>query len=273
MQELKSLRLERNGHVAELVLLGPGKGNALGVEFWVEMPQALEVLAADEEVRVVLLRGQGANFTYGLDLVSMMSSLGPLITGDNQARERTRLHALIAKMQLATEGLAQLKKPVVAAVQGWCIGGGLDVVAACDVRYASADARFSLREAKVGIVADMGSLQRLPRIIGEGNTRELAYRAHDIDAQRALAMHLVSEVFATPEALLEGARARCQEMANNPPLVVQGCKQIIEYCADKSIADGLRYVALWNSAFLQSHDLNEAFAAFAEKRPPKFEGR
>jgi len=273
MPDFTSLRIERAGHVAELVLLGPGKGNALGVEFWQEMPRAIAELDADQGVRVVLLRGQGAHFTYGLDLSSMVPALGPLITGDTQARERTELLALIERMQRATEGLAQLRKPVIAAVHGWCIGAGLDLIAACDVRYASSDARFSLREAKVGIVADMGSLQRLPRIIGEGHTRELAYLAHDIDAARAQAIHLVNEVFPSPDALLTGARERAQAMAANPPLVVQGCKQIIEHCAHQSTADGLRYVALWNAAFLQSHDLNEAFAAFAEKRAPKFEGR
>ncbi|RKG70433.1 crotonase/enoyl-CoA hydratase family protein [Corallococcus sp. CA054B] len=270
----KSLRIEKADGIAELVLTGPGKGNAMGPDFWREMPEALRALDADDDVRVLLVRGEGQNFTYGLDLMGMMESLGPLLTGEsNLALERSRLLKLIGEMQQATEGMARCKKPVIAAVHGWCIGGGMDLIAACDFRYCSQEAKFSLREVKVGIVADLGALQRLPRIIGEGNTRELAYTGGDVDAARALRMGLVNEVFPSPEALLAEARATARRIADNPPLVVQGAKQVMEYCADKSIADGLRYVAVWNSAFLQSLDLTEAFSAFAERRPPKFQGR
>ncbi|QRN99605.1 crotonase/enoyl-CoA hydratase family protein [Archangium violaceum] len=270
----QSLRIEQADGIAEVVLTGPGKGNALGPDFWREMPEVLRTLDADDSVRVVLLRGEGAHFTYGLDLTAMMESLGPLLVGEgNLALERTRLLQLIERMQAATEGLARCRKPVLAAVHGWCIGGGIDLIAACDFRYCSREAKFSLREVRVGITADLGALQRLPRIIGEGNTRELAYTGGDIDADRALQMGLVNRVFATPDELLVEARATARKIAENPPLVVQGAKQVMEYCADKSVADGLRYVAVWNSAFLQSHDLAEAFAAYAERRPPRFQGR
>ncbi|MFE8601749.1 crotonase/enoyl-CoA hydratase family protein [Archangium violaceum] len=270
----QSLRIEQSDGIAELVLTGPGKGNALGPDFWREMPEALRALDADDSVRVILLRGDGSNFTYGLDLMAMTESLGPLILGEgNLALERTKLLQLIEKMQAATEGLARSRKPVLAAVHGWCIGGGMDLIAACDFRYCSREAKFSLREVRVGITADLGALQRLPRIIGEGNARELAYTGGDVDADRALQMGLVNQIFATPEELLASARATARKIADNPPLVVQGAKQVMEYCADKSVADGLRYVAVWNSAFLQSHDLAEAFAAFAERRTPRFQGR
>ena len=274
MKEYQSLRLEQADGIAEVVLIGPGKGNALGPDFWREMPEVLRALDADESVRVILLRGEGAHFTYGLDLMAMMESLGPLLVGEgNLALERTRLLQLIERMQSATEGLARCRKPVLAAVQGWCIGGGIDLIAACDFRYCSQEAKFSLREVRVGITSDLGALQRLPRIIGEGNARELAYTGGDIDANRALRMGLVNQVFSTPEELLAEARATARRIADNPPLVVQGAKQVMEYCADKSVADGLRYVAVWNSAFLQSQDLAEAFAAYAERRPPRFQGR
>jgi enoyl-CoA hydratase len=161
---------------------------------------------------------------------------------------------------------------VIAAIQGWCIGGGLDLASACDIRLASSDAKISLREVKVAMVADIGSIQRLPRIIGEGHTRELAYTGRDIDAARALRIGLVNDVYDSHEDLLREARALARNIADNPPLVVQGAKQVIDYCADKSLADGLRYVAVWNAAFLQSQDLGEAMAAFVEKRPAKFRG-
>lgn len=273
MATYQSLRIEQAEGIAEVILTGPGKGNALGPDFWREMPEAIRALDEDEAVRVILLRGEGAHFTYGLDLMAMMEPLAPLITGETAAHERTRLLALIGRMQAATEGLARCRKPVLAAVHGWCIGAGMDLIAACDFRYCSQDAKFSLREVRVAIVADLGALQRLPRIIGEGPTRELAYTGGDIDSARALRMGLVNEVFATPEELLAAARATARKIADNPPLVVQGAKQVLEYCADKSVEDGLRYVAVWNSAFLQSQDLAEAFASFMERRPPRFQGR
>ncbi len=269
----QSLRIEQADGIAELVLTGPGKGNAMGPDFWREMPEALRLLDADDSVRVMLVRGEGNNFTYGLDLMGMMESLGPLLTAEgNLALERSQLLKLIGEMQQSTEGVARCKKPVIAAVHGWCIGGGMDLIAACDFRYCSQEAKFSLREVKVGIVADLGALQRLPRIIGEGNTRELAYTGGDVDAARALRMGLVNEVFPTPEALLTEARATARRIADNPPLVIQGAKQVMEYCADKSVEDGLRFMAVWNAAFLQSKDVLEAFAAFAEKRAPVFKG-
>jgi enoyl-CoA hydratase len=270
----QSLRIEKAEGVAEVILTGPGKGNALGPDFWREMPEALRELEADTSVRVLLLRGSGAHFTYGLDLPAMLEPLGPLVTGENNtAFERTQLLGLIERMQGASEGLARSRKSVIAAVHGWCIGAGMNLIAASDIRYCSQEAKFSLREVRVGILADLGALQRLPRIIGEGHTRELAYTGGDFDAERALRMGLVNQVFATPEELLTAARATARKIAENPPLVVQGAKQVLEYCADKSVEDGLRFVAVWNSAFLQSNDLTEAFAAFMERRPPRFQGR
>ena len=271
--EYRSLKLARQDGVAEVMLIGPGKGNAMGPDFWREMPELFATLDRDESVRAVIIRGEGANFSYGLDLTAMMNELGPLISGENLAAARSRLLDLIGDMQGACDRVARCRKPVIAAVNGWCIGGGLDLISACDIRLCSADARFSLREVKVAMVADIGSLQRLPRIIGEAHTRELAFTGKDIDSAHALRIGLVSEVYETETGLIEAARSLAREIADNPPLVVQGIKQVMNDCSDKSIADGLRYVAVWNSAFLQSEDLAEAMAAFRERRPPSFKGR
>lgn len=273
MSEHKSLRLEESEGVAEVVLIGPGKGNAMGPDFWREMPEVFAALDRDEEVRAIIVRGEGKNFSYGLDLAAMMGDLGGHFgAGENLAAERTRLLDLVGEMQKAFDNVAACRKPVIAAINGWCIGGGLDLIAACDIRLCSADARFSLREVKVAIVADLGSLQRLPRIIGEGATRELAFTGKDIAASRALQIGLVGDVHETQDALLEAARKLAHEIADNPPLVVQGIKRVMNYCADKSVADGLSYVAVWNSAFLQSADLVEAMTAFRERRAPQFKG-
>jgi len=272
-EKYRSLRIEKSGGVAEVALTGPGKGNAMGPDFWREMPQAFRELDRDEEVRAIIVRGEGDNFSYGLDLAAMTGDLGSHFAGANLAAERTRLLDLISDMQQAFDRVESCRKPVIAAVNGWCIGGGVDLIAACDIRLCSADARFSLREVKVAIVADLGSLQRLPRIIGEGHTRELAFTGKDITSSRALQIGLVGEVYESAEAMLDAARRMAREIADNPPLVVQGIKRVLNYCADKSVSDGLGYVAVWNSAFLQSADLGEAVSAFKERRQPRFKGQ
>lgn len=265
-----SLQVTIEDAVAEVTLIGPGKGNAMGPDFWRELPEVFTGLDADDAVRAIVLRGAGQHFSYGLDLPAMMGQLAP---GDNLAAARTRLLDMILSMQRAVSQTQTCRKPVIAAINGYCIGGGLDLIAACDVRLCSADARFSLREARIAIVADIGSLQRLPYIIGEGHTRELAFTGKDIDADRALRIGLVNDIYPTPEELFAAAHAMAREIAANPPLAVQGAKRVLNETQGKTVEEGLRYVALWNSAFLHSHDLTEAFSAFLEKRSPRFTGK
>jgi enoyl-CoA hydratase len=271
--DLRSLKVAIGEGVAEVTLIGPGKGNAMGPDLWREMPGVFEALDRDPGVRAVLVRGHGGNFSYGLDLMAMAGNVGPFIAGAQMAADRQRLLDLIGEMQRSFNRVAECRKPVVAAIAGWCIGGGLDLAAACDVRIASKDARFSLREVKVAMVADLGSLQRLPAIIGQGATRELAFTGKNIDAERALRLGLVSDLFDGEEALLAAARAMVREIAENSGVVVQGIKQVMNDCAGLTVAEGMRHVAVWNAAFLQSADLGEAMAAFAERRAPKFQGK
>jgi enoyl-CoA hydratase len=271
--ELRSLKVSIADGIAEVVLVGPGKGNAMGPDLWREMPGAFEALDRDPTVRVVIVRGDGGHFSYGLDLMAMAGSVGPFIGGTQMAADRQRLLDLVTDLQRSFNRVAECRKPVIAAIVGWCIGGGLDLAAACDVRLATKDARFSLREVKVAMVADLGSLQRLPAIIGQGATRELAFTGKNIDAERALRIGLVSDVFADEAELLAAARAMAREIADGSAVVVQGIKQVMNDCAGLTVAEGLRHVAVWNAAFLQSADLGEAMAAFAERRPPKFQGK
>jgi enoyl-CoA hydratase len=161
----------------------------------------------------------------------------------------------------------------VAAISGWCIGGGIDLIAACDVRYASAGAKFSVREVRVAIVADMGSLQRLPGIISDGHLRELVLSGKDIDAARAAAIGLVNDVHETPEAALAAAREFADQVATNPPLVVQGIKQVLDAERSARVTAGLKLMAVWNAAFMPSQDLAEAMGAFMQRRDPEFKGR
>jgi enoyl-CoA hydratase len=269
---LEALRVERRESFAEVILLGPGKGNAMGPAFWREVPRVFAELDRDESVRAIVVRGDGKQFTFGLDLPGMMGELGPKIAGDAMAKQRTELYELILEMQEAFNSIERCKKPVIAAIHGWCIGGGIDMITACDVRVASRDAKFSVREVRIAIVADMGTLQRLPRIVGEGHARELALTGKDIDAARALRIGLVNDVYDDAEACFEAARAMAREIAQNAPIVVQGTKRVLNERDGKTIAEGLRHVAVWNSAFLPSKDLGEAFASFFERRPPSFKG-
>jgi enoyl-CoA hydratase len=271
--ELKALIVETADHVARVTLTGPGKGNAMGPDFWRELPEVFRTLDADPAVRAVVLTGSGKHFSYGLDLHAMSGLLSPMLADKAMAAPRTVFHDEVRRLQAAITSVAECRKPVIAAVHGWCIGGGLDLISAADIRYAAADAKFSLREAKVAMVADVGSLQRLPSLIGEGQLRELAYTAKDIDAARAERIGLVNEVFADAEATLAAAHALAREIAANPPLVVQGIKQVCEQRVAAKVDEGLRYVAAWNSAFLASEDLTEAITAVFQKRSPEFKGK
>jgi enoyl-CoA hydratase len=272
--DLKALQVVRRRHIARVRLLGPGRGNAMGPEFWRETPLVFRALDADDGVRAVIVTGAGRDFSYGLDLGSMSGELtAPAAADGGPAAPRTRLLGTIRAMQASLDAVAACRKPVAAAVSGWCIGAGVDLIAACDVRYASEDARFSVREVKMAIVADLGSLQRLPAIIGDGCLRELALTGADIDAARARAIGLVNDVLASPAEALAAAHAFAEGVAANPPLVVQGIKEVLDAARRPSVDASLRYVAAWNAAFLPSHDLHEALTAFAERRPPEFEGK
>jgi enoyl-CoA hydratase len=270
---LVSLKVDIADGVAEVTLLGPGKGNAMGPDFWRELPQVFGELDADQDVRAVVLTGSGANFSYGLDLPAMMGSWAELLGGQALAKPRTDFLTEVRTLQAAVTSVAACRKPVIAAISGWCIGGGVDVISAADIRLASADAKFSVREVKVAIVADIGSLQRLAGIIGEGHLRELAFTGKDIDAARAEKINLVNDVHASQEDVLTAARAMAADIAANPPLVVQGVKDVLGHQREQDVAAGLRYVGAWNAAFLPSEDLGEAVQAFLERRSPKFSGK
>jgi enoyl-CoA hydratase len=258
--------------VTTVTLKGPGKGNAMGPDFWRELPRLFRALDRDAGTRAIVVRGHGEHFSYGLDLLAMAPVLAPLLGGEHPARSRTELLDLIAELQDATNAVARCRKPVIAAIDGYCIGGGVDLVAAADIRLASTRAIFSVREARVAMVADLGTLQRLPGIIGEGHTRDLAFTGRDIDAARALAIGLVNDVYETADALYAAAHELATRIAENPPLVVEGIKRVRNQETETRAQVGLDHVALWNAAFLPSDDLNEAFAAFATRRKPVFRG-
>ena len=271
--EFKSLTVDVAAHVATVLLKATGKVHRMGPEFWRELPEAMAWVDGEDDVRVVVLRGEGANFSSGLDLQTMGGELAPVLSGEAMAKERTELLTLIERLQQSISSVAACQKPVIAAIAGVCIGGGVDLATACDVRLAAADARFSVREVRLAMVADVGTLARLPALVGQGHARLLALTGDDIDAARALRIGLVQDVCDTHEALFDAAQALAQRVALHPPLVVRGIKSVLNAASERAAGESLRTVALWNAAFLPSHDLKEAMMAFLEKRPPTFTGR
>ena len=271
------LTLEVDGPVATLSLDRPEKRNALGPAFWTDLPIAMAAIGAHPDLRVVVIAAKGPHFSVGLDLVAMAGLAGTPAGKDGKphsmaARARSA-RASVLELQASVTAVADCPLPVIAAIHGYCIGGGVDLAAACDIRLASADALLSVREAKVAIVADLGSLQRLPHIIGKGHLAELAFTGKDITADRAKEIGLVNQVSSDAEAVLADARAMASEIAANSPLAVQGTKAVMAAGEGRSVAEGLDFVATWNAGFLASDDLVEAMTAFMEKRPGVFTGR
>jgi enoyl-CoA hydratase len=276
------LSIERDEDVATLWLDRPEARNAMGMDLWQDLPRAMQALTADNSVRVIVVAAKGPHFSVGLDLKAMgnlLSGGGGGGGGGGDARPASMAararggRAEVLRLQDSITAVARCPKPVIAAVHGYCIGGGVDLIAACDIRLASADAIFSVREAKVAIVADLGSLQRLPAIINAGHLAELAFTGKDISAERAKEIGLVNDVATDAEGVLKAAHALAAEIAANSPIAVQGTKAVLAANEGRTVAEGLDYVATWNAGMLASDDLVEAMTAFMEKRTPKFTGR
>jgi enoyl-CoA hydratase len=253
--------------VAVVSLHGTAAGNAMGASVWSRLPTLVAELERDPDVRAVVLRGAGDRFTVGLDLRWYLTHYRRLVrSGEGHPDVRARLLAEAAAMQDALTALARSPLPSVAAVHGGCVGAGLDLAAACDVRLASAEAYFSVREITIGVVADLGSLQRLPRLIGAGPTRELALTGRDLPADEARSLGLVTQVLSSPDELFEAAGATAARIASYPTRVVAGIKEVLEQTQDMPLPTGLRYTAVWNAAFLPSPDL-PGLLADALRRP------
>jgi enoyl-CoA hydratase len=268
----ESLTVDISDHVAQVTLTGPGKGNAMGPAFWAEMPEVFAKLDADRDVRAIVLTGSGRNFSYGLDLPAMGGSLTAVMSDGTSARPRADFHAEVMRMQAAISAVADCRTPTIASISGWCVGGGVDLISAVDIRYASADAKFSVREVKLAIVADVGSLARLPLIVSDGHLRDLALTGKDIDAARAEKIGLVNGVYDDAEACLAAAHATAAEIAANPPLTVHGIKDVLDQQRIARVSESLRYVAAWNAAFLPSKDLTVAIKSAFDKSTPEFRG-
>ena len=262
------ISIEQDGHIATVWLDRPDKLNAMNLPMWDDLPRAIDLLGTDPNTRVVIIAGKGRAFTAGIDLQALVM-VGAGIEGNSEVAKRQALYRQVKRMQHTMTSIADCPKPVIAAIHGYCIGAGVDLITACDIRLASPDATFSVRETKLGMVADVGTMQRLPRVVAPGYVAELAFTGKDITAERAKEIGLVNDIY--PD-VHQAALDLAKEIAANSPLAVQGAKAVLRAGENRSIEEALDYMAVWNAAFLQSNDLQEAMMAHLEKRPPEFTG-
>lgn len=271
------ISVDRSEGIATIWLDRAEKRNACGPRFWTDLPRIVEALGDDAGTRVIVIAARGPAFTVGLDLHAfgqtlVTGGLDPSAVPTSEVAKRRQTYQLVKTMQHTFTALAEAPQPVIAAVHGYCIGAGVDLITACDIRLAAADSVFSVRETKLAMVADVGTLQRLPQIVEPGRVAELVYTGRDFDADEALAIGLVSRVLPDAAATLAAALSIAGDIAANSPLAVQGAKRVLRNKGEMTIDQQLDYVALWNAAFLHSEDLGEAIASFLERRPPRYRG-
>lgn len=268
MSDYKAFRIELVGKIAHVQINRPDKVNAMNADFWREIIEIFQWVDDNDAVRVVVLSGAGKHFSSGIDLM-LLASVGAQL-GKDVGRNATALRRKILELQASFNAVDNCRKPVLAAIQGYCIGGAIDLVSACDMRYCTVDAQFSIKEVDMGMAADVGTLQRLPRIIGDGMMRELAYTGSSIDGHEAVRIGLANRAYDNHEALLAGVMEIAEQIAAKSPIAVRGTKEMIRYMRDHRVEDGLEYIAIWNAAMLQSEDLRLAMAAHMTKQKPEF---
>jgi enoyl-CoA hydratase len=273
------LSIETKTGVGTLWLDRPEKRNAMSPPMWKDLPGALSELASDGETRAIILAGKGKSFCVGLDLVIMGAGAGAGAEGGGLSQPLSGAEANLRQLEVTREfqrcisAIAESPIPVICAIHGHCLGGGIDIATACDIRLASKDAIFSIRETKIGIVADVGTLQRLPKVITAGHVAELAYTGKDIDAARAEKIGLVNDVYEDFEATYQAAFTMALEIAANAPLAVRGTKFVLTESEDLTTEQSLLLNGIWTMiTTLNSNDLKEAMSAFMEKRTPTFKG-
>jgi enoyl-CoA hydratase/carnithine racemase len=264
----ETLTVSLTDGVVNVVLNRPNKSNAMDRQMWNEIRHAFNKFDELPEARVLVLSGAGKHFNAGIDL-AMLSEI--IRTSDGcQARNRESLRAAILSLQRVVSSLESCRKPVMAAIHGACIGAGIDLTCAADMRYCSEDANFIVKEIELGFVADVGTLQRLPKLIGDSMARELAFTGRPFSGIEAKEIGFVNRCYSSRDDMMVGVMEIARSVAAKSPLAIRGTKEMLLYTRDHSVAEGLNYAAIWNAALLQSEDFAEAFAAFKEKRLPKF---
>ncbi|WP_299074578.1 enoyl-CoA hydratase-related protein [uncultured Paraglaciecola sp.] len=267
------ISIEKQGQVGIVWLDREAKYNALSTELWSAIPGALNALCEDSEIGSIVFTGRGKHFCAGIDLVEDGLSAHKKAKARSAAEANLEQLSNTGKFQAAITAIADCPLPVIAVIKGVCLGAGVDLISACDIRIASACSLFSVRETKLGLVADVGTLQRLPKILNAGHVAELAYTGKDIKADRAEKIGLVNDVYESAEATMEAGIALAREIAANSPMAVRGTKYILRKSENLTEEQSLTLNGMFTlMTSLQSNDLQEGIKAFAERRAPKFTG-
>jgi len=265
---------ELKDHVAHISMCRGDAFNSMTKAFWSELPELVDKISDEGKARVIVLSAQGKHFCAGMDLANFKSD-GDFLSTDTkkitQGRRSEAQFRVTRDLQYSISCLEKSRIPVIAAIQGACIGAGVDLITACDIRYASSDAFFCIQEINIGMAADVGTLQRLPYLVPEGIVRELAYTGRRFSADEALKYGLINAVFDTPDAVIEHALSVAHEIADKAPLAISGIKEVLNYNRDHTVEESLNYNALWNAAMNFSDDMMEAFKSKTEKRDPDFQ--
>lgn len=266
----KSFALSINNHIAHMQFNRADSCNALNRDFWLEFPAALESLDASGDIRVLVISAEGKHFSAGMDL-EIFTQPDPKMFNGEPGRRAEAMRRLVQQLQACFTQLEDCRFPVICAIQGGCIGGALDLVCAADLRYCTADSYFTIKETELGMTADLGTLQRLPGLIPPGLARELAYTARKMPADEALSSGLVNSVYPDQASMLGAVMQIAQQIAANSPLAITGCKQMINYARDHSLADSLSYMATWQAGMFQPTDMLQTFSAKMSGKPAEFE--
>lgn len=259
-----------DNHVAQIVFNRPDKANAMVLPFWQEMVDVFAEIDDLPEVRAVVISSTGKHFTGGLDLAAFAGIAGDMLQGD-RGRMGEQMRRAVAEMQETFAVIDRCRVPVLAAIQGGCIGGGVDLISACDMRYCTADAWFCIQEINIGMTADVGTLQRLPHLMPSGLVRELAYTGRRMPAEEAFRAGLVNTVFASQEAMLGAVLEIAKTIAAKSPLAIHGTKDMLNYTRDHSVSDALNYMQVWQAGMFLTGDLMEQMQANQQKRPARFD--
>lgn len=269
MASYKHFLVNVSDKIAEVSINRPEKANALNMAAWEELKAVMEEMAGRKDVRVIILKGEGKIFCAGIDLELLMSvqqfEAAPTLNDRKEA-----IYAMVIKLQDCVSSVERCPKPVIAAVHNGCIGGAVDIIAACDLRYCSADAYFTIKEIDMGMVADLGTLQRLPKFVRPAVVAEMAFTGRAVKGPEARDIGLVNECFETPEQLLEGVRKVAAIIASKSPLSIRGTKKVLHHALNHPVNEGLEFIARHNADNLLSEDLKESFRALQEKRKPSF---
>ena len=271
-KEFSCFKLDVKNHVGNLVLSRPDELNTMSRDFWVELGEVLDVINRDSDIRVVVMSSTGKHFCAGMDLNAFTNGVDniPDDKKPDHARIGEAVYRVAKELQEYISTLEKIRVPVIAAIHGGCIGGAVDMVTACDIRLASDDAFFCIQEINIGMAADVGTLQRLPKIIPDSKMREMAYTGRRMYAEEAKEAGLVSGTYGSQEELLEAANKLASEIASKSPVAIYGLKAVMNYSRDHNVNDSLEYNALWSGAMLSQKDMTEQMTANMEKRDASF---